>query len=115
MKQYISGELQKTRTDEKQLWDIYSGNFAYKTLLVAHDLKPFPLLAKKTLTLAEVCEDLHVNRRGAEALLRMLVSMGLLQIQDECYSPISLAKDYLIESSPTYFGGFLNIAIAIET
>lgn len=74
MKQYISGELQKPRTDEKQLWDIYSGNFAYKTLLVAHDLKLFPLLAKKPLTLAEVCEDLHINRRGAEALLIMLVS-----------------------------------------
>lgn len=106
--------IQKPKTDERQLWDIYSGNFAYKTLLVAHDIKLFLLLAKKPLTLAEVCEALHINRRGAEALLRMLVSMELLQGQDECYSLTSLAKDYLLESSPTYFGGFLDIAIAAE-
>ncbi|WP_315788437.1 methyltransferase [Fischerella sp. JS2] len=114
MNQDISLKIKKPRTDDKQLWDIYSGKFAYKTLLVAHNLKLFTLLAKKALTLAEVSQLLQINSRGAETLLMMLVCVRLLQVEDGFYSLTSIAEDYLLKSSPTYFGGFLDVAIAAE-
>lgn len=104
-------DIPKPRTDERQIWDMYAGKFTHMSLLVAHDLELFPLLATKKLTLAEVGESLKINCRGAEALLIMLVSMGLLQVQDGYYLLTSLAEDYLLEDSPAYFGGFLDLEI----
>lgn len=105
--------IQKPRTDEKLLWNIINfGNVGYRTFLVAYDLKIFPLLAEKPRTLAEVCEALQINRRPAEALLTMCVCMGLLQVKNDCYSLTLFAEDYLLESSPTYLGDFLDFAVA---
>lgn len=112
MNQDASFDIHRPRTDERLLWDINSGNVGFRTFLVAYDLKIFPLLAEKPKTLAEVCEALQINYRPAEALLAMSVSMGLLQVKDGCYSLTSFAEDYLLESSSTYLGGFLDFAIA---
>lgn len=100
--------------DERQLWDIYLGSFRYRVLLVAHKLKLFPLLAEKALTLSQVCEKLQLNNRPAEALLAVLVSSDLLTVRDGLYSLSSLAENYLLESSPTYFGWLLDMLIGTD-
>jgi hypothetical protein len=74
--------------------------------LLAHDLKLFPLLAAQPRTLSEVCEALHLAARPAEALLSVCGVLGLTQVQDGRYSLTPTAEDYLLEGSPTYFGGF---------
>jgi hypothetical protein len=112
MSQYDSEAIRKPRTDDRPLWDLQFGSWGYTALLVAHDLKLFPLLAEKSRTLAEVCEALNIVRRPAEALLTLCVSMGLTHVQDERYALTSLAEEYLLESSPTYFGGQLDFSIA---
>ena len=65
--------IRKPRTDDRPLWDLQFGIWGYTALLVAHDLKLFPLLAEKPRTLAEVCEALNIARRPAEALLTLCV------------------------------------------
>jgi cyclopropane fatty-acyl-phospholipid synthase-like methyltransferase len=100
--------------DERQLWDIYLGGFRYRVLLVAHKLRLFPLLAQKALTLSQVCEKLQINSRSAEALLAVLVSSDLLTVKDDLYSLSALAKNYLLESSPTYFGWLLDMLIETD-
>lgn len=102
------------KVDERQLWDIYLGSFKYKALLVAHNLKLFPLLAEKARTLSEVCEKLQINSRPAEALLAVLVSSDLLTVKDGLYSLSLLAENYLLESSPTYFGWLLDMLIGTD-
>jgi SAM-dependent methyltransferase len=104
-------DIPKPRTDERLLWDIISGNIGFGTFLVAYDLKLFPLLAEKPRTLAEICEMLNICERPAKALLAMSLSLGLLQLQDNHYSLTLFAKDYLVESSPTYLGDFLDYTI----
>ncbi len=111
MKQDAAVHIQRPRTDERLLWDIISGNIGYRTFLVAYDLKLFPLLAEKPRKLVEVCESLQINCRPAEALLAMSLSIGLVQVKDGYYSLTLFAEDYLLESSPTYLGGFLDILI----
>jgi SAM-dependent methyltransferase len=80
--------------------------------LVAHDLKLFPLLAEQPRTLSDVCEALHIAARPAEALLSVCTVLGLTQVQDGRYALTSTSEDYLLESSPTYFGGFWDFVIA---
>lgn len=112
MNQHTSVDIQKPRTDERLLWNMISGNIGFGTFLVAYDLKLFPLLAEKPRTLIEVCEMLKIHERPAKALLAMSVSLGLLQVQDDYYSLTFFAEDYLLESSPTYLGDFLDFTVA---
>jgi hypothetical protein len=112
MSQHDSVAIRKPRTDGQPLWDIVDGLWAGSAVLVAHDLKLFPLLAEQPRTLAEVCEALHIAARPAEALLSVCVVSGLMHVQDGRYSLTSTAEDYLLEGSPTYFGGFWDFVIA---
>jgi len=112
MSQHTSEVIRKPRTDDRPLLDIQYGSWGYTALLVAHDLKLFPLLAEKPRTLVEVCEALNITRRPAEGLLTVCVAMGLAYVQDGRYALTGLAEDYLLESSPTYAGGVLDLDIA---
>jgi hypothetical protein len=60
----------------------------------------------------EVCDALNINRRPAKAILATIVALGLARVQDGCYALTPPAEEYLLETSPTYFGGFLDMLIA---
>ncbi len=105
--------LQQPKADERKIWDIINvGCVGYGTFLVAHELRLFSLLALQPQSLAEICETLQIKHRAAEALVSMNVSLGLLHIDNGAYTLTQLAKDYLLENSPTYIGGFLDLHIA---
>ena len=70
------------------------------------------MLALQPQSLAEICETLQIKRRAAEALVSMNVSLGLLHINNGAYTLTQLALDYLLENSPIYIGGVLDIIIA---
>src|SRR5215470_13871729 len=109
MNEPIAAPMRRPRTDTRLLDDITLGLSGYWAVLVAHDLKLFPLLAASPCTLQEVCDQLQLARRPAEALLIVCVSLGLIQVQDGRYRLTPLAEDHLLESSPTYFGGLLDL------
>ena len=115
MAQQNSVTIQKPRADERPLWDLLEAAIGTYGLLVAHNLKLFPFLAEQPRTLQEVCDALKIVSRPADALLTLCVSAGLLRVQDGRYSLTSLAEDYLLEGSSTYFGGFLDLLIAIDS
>ena len=112
MNEHTAGTIRRPRTDDRPLWDLQFGVWGHTALLVAHDLKLFPLLAEKPRTLAEVCAALSIARRPAEALLILCVSLGLAHVQDGHYTLTPLAEEYLLDSSPTYIGGELDFSIA---
>jgi len=115
MNKYTADD-QKPGTDERAVWNmlegIEPGIFGYQAVLVAHDLKLFALLAETPRTLAEICEALHLARRPAEALLAVCASLGLVDVQEGCYTLTPGAKPFLVASSPEYFGDFLDVTIA---
>jgi len=104
--------IRKPRADDRLLWDIIMGIYGYHAVLLAHDLRLFPLLTKKPLTLPEISDALHIALRPAEALVSVCVSLGLITVADGRYSLTPLSEDYFLESSPTYFGGFLDVSIS---
>ena len=101
--------LRRPRTDDRPLWDIVSGLLECPTLLVAHDLKLFPLLARGPRTTAEVAAGLGIAPRPSETLLTMCAAMGLIRERDGRYTLTELAEDYLLDDSPTAFGGYLDL------
>jgi hypothetical protein len=108
----LSHEIRKPRTDDRPLWDIVFALDVCPAVLVAHELKLFPLLAEKPRTLSEVCELLKIAARPAEVILSLCTALGLAKLVDGHYQLTALSEDYLLESSPTYFGGFLDLKIA---
>lgn len=112
MNQHSSGEIWKPRTDDRRPRDIVCGIYGYPAVLVAHDLKLFPLLAEQPCTLPEICERFHIGRRPAEVLLMVCTSLDLVCVKDGRYALTVLAEDYFLPRSPTYIGGLLDLTIA---
>ncbi|WP_373525987.1 methyltransferase [Nostoc sp.] len=106
-----SVKIPKVETDESLLWDLLFAETGRQVLLVAYDLKLFPLLSEKARVLEEICDELKIYPRPAEAILAVLVSIGLVELENKFYSLTPIAKNYLIESSPTYFGALLEMMI----
>jgi hypothetical protein len=101
-----SSGIRKPRTDDRPLWDVMLAAFGYPAVLVAHELKLFELMAETPLTLDEICAAKGIARRPAETLLAVCTSLGLVGLADGHYSLTALSEDYLLPSSPTYFGWF---------
>src|SRR5215813_15016314 len=103
MSQHDAATIRKPRTDDRPVSDVVLGVYGYPAVLLAHRLKLFSLLAEKPRTLQEVCDVLHIAHRPAAALLSVCASLGLIQVQGGDYSLTSVAENYLLERSPTYF------------
>jgi hypothetical protein len=95
MNEHTATPLRKPRTDTRLLDDITFGLTGYWAVLVAHDLKLFPLLAATPCALQQICDRLQLARRPAEALLTVCVSLGLIHVQDGRYRLTPLAEDHL--------------------
>jgi hypothetical protein len=105
-------DIRKQRSDDRPLWDLIAGARGYTALLIAHDLKLFAALGERPRTLHDICEALNLTSQPAEALLTMLESLALVQSHHGHYALTPLSIDALLESSPTYFGWYLDREIA---
>ncbi|HJQ22447.1 MAG TPA: methyltransferase [Blastocatellia bacterium] len=105
-------KIRRARTDERLFWDLIFGGLNYHAVLVAHHLKLFALIAAAPATLTEICDSANLPRRPARAILTACVALGLLKVEEERYALTEVAEDYLIETSPAYFGSFLDMLIA---
>jgi len=104
--------LKRPRSDDHLLWDMVMGIYGHQAVLLAHDLRLFPFLAEGPRTPEEVADALNIAPRPARALLQACTAFGLVQALDGSYSLTPVAEDYLLESSPVYFGGFLDYTLA---
>jgi len=102
----------RPRGDDRPLWDIVMGIYGYQAVLLCHDLKLFPYLAGEPRTLQEVAAALNIAPRPAQALLQACTALELVRVEEGRYSLTAVAEDYLLESSPFYFGGFLDHTLA---
>jgi Dimerisation domain len=105
------GPVRRPRADDRLMRDVLFGISGYPAVLVAHDLKLFPLLAERPRTLPELCHALNIAPRAAEALLSVSAALGLLAERDGRYSLTPVAEDYLVEGSATYYGGYFDMMI----
>jgi len=107
--------LRSPRNDDLKLiqaLDAALGSFA---LLVAHDLRLFPALSRGPRTAAQMATELGIASRPAEALLCVAEAQGFVESTNGLYRLTSLAEDYLLPESPTYYGGMLDLRIATSS
>jgi O-methyltransferase/methyltransferase family protein len=90
--------------DDRPLWDVFFGVWGYPAVFVAHELKLFELLSEKPLGVDEIAAAKGIARRPAEALLAVCASIGLIQLRGGRFSLTPLGEEYMLPSSPTYFG-----------
>ena len=108
-----SSEKTRNLLDDRPVMDVTNGIYAYAAIMVAHRLKLFPLLASGPQTLPDVCAALSIKPRPAQAILAASSAQGFVRVSDERYSLTPLAEKYLLETSPTYFGFFWDLAIGV--
>ena len=97
--------------DDRPVTDVHTGIYAYAAIMVAHRLKLFPLLASGPQTLPDACAALGIKPRPAQAILAASAAQGFVRFSDERYSLTPLGEQYLLETSPTYFGFFWDLLI----
>jgi hypothetical protein len=109
-------EIRRPRTDDRPLLDIYFALQGSAGVLAAHKLGLFELLGKSPSSLSDVCRALKLAPRPAEALLSISAAAGFIELRDGSYRLTPVAEDYLLESSPTYFGShWHNLIIDFES
>ncbi|MBW4562754.1 MAG: methyltransferase [Mojavia pulchra JT2-VF2] len=108
----IFSTIDNPQTNGRQVWDVIIGLHAYPTLLVAHELKLFPLLAEAPRTLQDICQSLNLANRSASAVVSICTSLGLVEFKDNYYTLTTVAREYLLETSPTSFCGYFDLMIA---
>jgi hypothetical protein len=112
MNEQTTATIRRPRSDDRPLWEVYWGAHAYFAVHVAHGVGVFTLLADGPQSLDQVCPALGLKRRAAEAILAVCVSHGLLEFRNGRYALTAVAEDYLLPTSPTYFGGLFDLNLA---
>ncbi len=111
MNQQSGSAIRVPRSDDQPLWDIVFACYGRPAVLLAHRLGLFRFLAAKPATLAEICAELGIASRPAEAILAVNASLGFVEYHDGRFALTALSEDYLLPGSPTYFGGYFDLII----
>ena len=80
----------------------------HAAILVAHEIGLYRLLGNGRMTAADVAAALGLRIRAAETLLDVSVASGFATREDGHYALSTVGADYLVESSPTYWGHYLD-------
>lgn len=86
------------------------GFWASKTLLSAIELEVFTELAKHPEGFDAIRARLELHERGAKDFLDALVSLGMLEREEEVYRNTQEADFFLDKAKPSYIGGMLEMA-----
>jgi len=104
-------KMGKPRVDDKLPWNIQFALWGTPAVFVAYQLNLYALLAEKAQTLEQICAAKNLKRRPAEAILSVTTSLGITRLRGGKYALTPAGEDYFVETSPTFFGGELDLTI----
>ncbi len=93
--------------DPKPVLQIIDGLRLSKAVFAALEIGVFDLLETEALDAAGSAERLHLSVDGAERLLDVCASLGLLVKEDGIYRNTPLASAYLVRDSPHTLSGYM--------
>ena len=96
--------------DDKRMWEVWLSYYHFPTLTVADEVGLFPLLEKGPLAAGEIATALKLSPRATEALVGIVAALGFLVQHDGRFHLSDTARNFLLPSSPTYWGGMLQFA-----
>lgn len=102
--------MQLPSCDDKRMWEVWLSYYHFPTLTVADEVGLFPLIEKKPLAAAEISAALKLSPRATEALVGIVAALGFLSQHEGRFSLTDLARNFMLPTSPTYWGGMLHFA-----
>jgi hypothetical protein len=101
--------------DQDAVLQVLYANFGCFALLTAHKLQIFKLFESEPLTIWEAADRLGIPSRPMEILVTTLAAHRFMSKIGDRFALEPLARNYLLESSPTYLGGMLDFAVATHS
>ncbi|MFZ1990363.1 MAG: methyltransferase [Alphaproteobacteria bacterium] len=102
-------------TDDRRIWDLFLSH-TYVTSMVAGDESGiYAALNEGPDTIEGLAKRLSYDVRATGVLLRHLASLGVLNTRNGVFQVSELARQYLIKSSPYYWGNMLRIGANAAT
>ncbi len=99
-------------TDDRRIWDLWLSGMYQGAIVAADDGGVFGALAERPATIEELATRLDFDVRATGILLRMLGSLGLLVLRDARFQLTDQARQYLVKSSPFYWGHMMRVAVS---
>jgi hypothetical protein len=99
-------------TDDRRIWDLWLSGMHQGAIVAADDAGVFVALAEHPATIEELAARLDFDVRATGILLRLLASLGLLVLRDEQFQLTDQARQYLVKSSPFYWGHMMRVAVS---
>jgi hypothetical protein len=98
-------------TDDRHIWDLFLSGTYQAAVVAADDAGIFTSLEKEPATSATLAGRLDFDERATRVLLRLLASLGLLDVRGDRFHLSSEAQIYLLRSSPFYWGEMMRVAV----
>jgi O-methyltransferase domain/Dimerisation domain len=99
-------------TDDRRIWDLWLSGMYQGAIVAADDAGVFVALAEHPATIEELAARLDFDVRATGILMRLLGSLGLLVMRDERFQLTDQARQYLVKSSPYYWGHMMRVAVS---
>lgn len=91
------------------LEEIGQGFQRFRILATAVDLRLFTLVGRRSVTVGDVASQLKIEERPARILLDALAAMALLVTRRGRYRNAPVAREYLVEGGPRFYGDFVRM------
>jgi acetylserotonin N-methyltransferase len=98
-------------TDDRRIWDLFLSGMTQGAIVAADDAGVFAALAERPATTEDLAGRLDFDVRATGILLRMLASLGLLVPRDARFQLTDQARQYLVRSSPFYWGHMMRVTV----
>ncbi len=99
-------------TDDRRIWDLWLSGMYQGAIVAADEAGVFGALAEHPATIAELAKRLDFDVRATGILLRLLGALGLLVMHDQRFQLTDQARQYLVKSSPFYWGHMMRVAVS---
>ena len=99
-------------TDDRRIWDLWLSGVYQGSIVAADDAGVFVALAEHPATIEELAARLDFDVRATGILMRLLGSLGLLTMREERFQLTDQARQYLVKSSPFYWGHMMRVAVS---
>jgi 3-hydroxy-5-methyl-1-naphthoate 3-O-methyltransferase len=96
--------------EDRPIWDLWLSQYRLPVVLAADQLGLFQYLRDRPASVEEICENLNLLRRSADALTAALASTGFLVQHDDRFQLTPLSRTYLLPDSEFYWVPMLGAA-----
>lgn len=98
--------------DDRRIWDLFLTGTYQAAIVAADEAGVFTSISEKPVAIAELALRLDYDERATGVLLRLLAALGLLTQRMGRFHLTDDARNYLVKSSPYYWGHMMKAGVS---